>query len=247
MDGRATGKLARLYQCLQRIPLPGTCILCGYSLLSPLSLCKDCRQELPWLHDVCQCCGIPLPPTHPDPMPVCGACLAAPPPYGSCRCLFAYRAPVNGLIARFKFDGDLATGKVLGRLLQERFLSSYQQQTGPDLLVPVPLHDRRLRQRGFNQALELARPIARVSGIPLCTVALTRLRQTPAQSSLDRDARRQNLAGVFGYRRPIPASLPAHVAIIDDVVTTGATVAELSRLLWAQGARRIDVWAVARA
>ena len=117
--------------------------------------------------------------------------------------------------------------------------------TKPELLLPVPLHRTRLRQRGYNQALELAKPLARLLGVPLCRDLLQRQRGTAAQTELDAVARRRNVRGAFAVRAGV--ALPTHVAILDDVMTTGATLAECARVLKRAGVQRVDVWALARA
>ena len=115
----------------------------------------------------------------------------------------------------------------------------------PDLLLSVPLHRRRLRQRGYNQALELARPLAQALHVPLRHDRLQRRRHTGAQTELDAVSRRRNVRGAFAVREGV--ALPAHVAILDDVMTTGATLAECARVLRRAGVARVDVWALARA
>jgi ComF family protein len=115
----------------------------------------------------------------------------------------------------------------------------------PDLILPVPLHRGRLRQRGYNQALELAKPLARAFGIPLQNALLQRQRATPAQTELDAVTRRRNMHGAFALRAG--TQLPVHVAILDDVMTTGATLAECARVMKRAGVQRVDVWALARA
>src|SRR5262249_21777320 len=115
----------------------------------------------------------------------------------------------------------------------------------PDALIPIPLHPQRLRERGYNQALELARPLAREFGIDLRPDALVRQRATQAQSELDAAQRRRNLRGAFAVAPGV--EVPAHVALIDDVMTTGTTLREAARTLLHAGALRVDVWALARA
>jgi ComF family protein len=114
----------------------------------------------------------------------------------------------------------------------------------PEVLLPVPLHPARLRERGFNQALELARPLARRFDRPLLIDAVRRIRATPPQTGTDRGARRRNIRNAFALHRPLPWR---HVAIVDDVMTTGSTVAELARLLRRNGVERVQVWVAARA
>ncbi|WP_338055823.1 ComF family protein [Sulfurivermis fontis] len=153
-----------------------------------------------------------------------------------------YRPPLDWLIQGFKFNQRLPPGRLLGQLLAQHLAG--QIITPPELIVPVPLHPARLRERGYNQALELARPLARRFGIPLAHGLVRRVRATATQSLLPAGERRRNVRGAFALRRPLAAR---HVAIVDDVIATGSTVAELARVLRRAGAERIEVWAVARA
>ena len=148
-----------------------------------------------------------------------------------------YAPPIDRLLLRFKFHGDLAAGRLLAQLLADAAAPAPR----PQALVPVPLHRRRLRERGYDQALELAKPLAKSLSVPLCADALIRTRATPPQTELGGRARRRNLRGAFAVRAP----LPAHVALIDDVLTTGATLAEAARTLRAAGVKRVDAWIVA--
>ncbi|MGH8400233.1 MAG: ComF family protein [Gammaproteobacteria bacterium] len=153
-----------------------------------------------------------------------------------------YAWPLDHLIQRFKFKADLATGQLLGNLLAG-FLAAADSPR-PDCLIPVPLHPSRLRERGFNQALELARPVSRRLQVPLASGLCRRVRQTEAQSRLDAKSRQRNLQGAFEVT---PGVAGLDVAILDDVVTTGATVAALALALRETGAREVRIWSLARA
>lgn len=155
---------------------------------------------------------------------------------------FAYRPPVSTLIHWMKFDASLPAALTLGTLLAQAVLAAAPPV--PDALLPVPLHPGRLRARGFNQSLELARPLARRLGRPLLTRACTRVRATRPQSALETIAdRNRNLAHAF---RVCQAMTPLRcVAIVDDVLTSGATARELARTLRAAGVGRVLVWACA--
>jgi ComF family protein len=144
------------------------------------------------------------------------------------------------LETRFKFGRDLAAGRALAILWQQE-----KPQALPQLILPVPLHRRRLSQRGYNQALEMAKPLARALGVPCRHDVLHRRRHTDAQTGLDAVERRRNLRAAFALRED--AVLPAHVAILDDVFTTGTTLSECARVLKRAGVERVDVWALARA
>jgi ComF family protein len=217
--------------------LPWRCLLCGAPGAEGTDLCVDCAAELPRNRSCCARCALPLA----IPAAQCGQCLRRTPPWDAAWAPFRYGWPLDRLESRFKFGRDLAAGRSLVRLWQDEPLRT----TLPSLILPVPLHRARLRRRGYNQALELARPLGRALGVPVRHDLLLRTRATTAQSELDAPARRRNVRGAFALRAN--AQLPAHVAILDDVMTTGTTLAECARVLRRAGVRRIDAWALARA
>ena len=169
----------------------------------------------------------------------CGQCLSEPPAFDASVAAFEYRFPLDRLVQRFKFGGDLAAGRWLGKELAR----ATGGRERPELLVAPPLSRARLRGRGFNQAIELARVVAAAHGFRLDARAVERVRDTVAQAGLGRRERRANLREVFAVPRPCPG---AHVAIVDDVMTTGATVEAVARALKRAGARRVSAWVVAR-
>ncbi len=173
---------------------------------------------------------------------VCGRCLRDPPPYERMWAAFPYGEPVSTLIQGLKFHGRLCHARLLGELMAERLLEAAPDL--PRLILPVPLHRRRLRARGYNQALELARPLARRLGLPLDYRCCRRVRPTAEQSRLDEAGRRANVRGAF---QVCPRPGFEHLAVVDDVLTTGETVRELVRSLKAAGAGRVDVWVCAHA
>ncbi len=222
---------------LRHFVLPLRCLLCGDAGAAGLDLCAACADELPRNRSCCARCALPLA----VPAQLCGECLRRPPPWDAAWAPFRYGWPLDRLESRYKFGRDLAAGRVLATLWQRE----PRPVELPQLFVPVPLHRHRLRQRGYNQALELAVPLARALAIPLHRDALQRLRHTDAQTELDAVHRRRNVRGAFALRQGI--ALPAHVALLDDVMTTGATLAECARVLKRAGVQRVDVWALARA
>jgi ComF family protein len=230
----------RLPAILLRLLFPGQCRLCGIATRNALQLCPDCRHELPWLETACHRCGQPLPARQEDT--TCGRCQHQPPAFDITRALFHYRPPIDYLVKRLKFSDELAIGRLFACLLAEQLAA--RQTRMPELLLPVPLHRTRRRERGFNQATELARHLGRELGIPVNQRLCRRHRHTQPQSLLPIAARRKNLRRAFSISGKLPAT---HVAIVDDVMTTGHTAGELARVLKQAGADIVEVWVIARA
>jgi ComF family protein len=225
------------FSALSRWLLPWRCLLCGDAGADGTDLCAACAADLPRNTHCCERCALPLP----TGTPLCGRCQRRAPPWDAAWAPYRYAWPLDRLETRFKFSRDLAAGRALATLWRRATHAS----PWPQLIVPVPLHPRRLRERGYNQALELARPLARAWRIPCRVDALVRLRHTDAQTGLDAPARRRNLRDAFALREGV--ALPAYVAVLDDVFTTGATLAECTRVLKRAGVARVDAWALARA
>ncbi len=217
--------------------LEGQCPLCRCPAEAASGLCQVCRGDLPWLGHACRRCALPLPV---GAGATCGPCLRRPSPVEQTICALRYQAPVSGLVAGFKFHQNLAAGRALASLLGDVIEQSATAL--PDALLPVPLHPSRLRQRGYNQAVELARPIARRLDRPLLTEGVRRAVATADQIGLSALQRRRNLRHAFVIERP----MPRHVAIVDDVLTTGATVLTLARALQRSGTVQVSVWCLAR-
>jgi len=219
--------------------LPTRCVLCGLPS-GPVCICTPCKSDLPWLGSRCLRCALPL--GSPGDK-ICGVCIQKAPPFFRTICPLQYEFPVNRLVQGFKFRRQLAAGRILSHLICEHI--ALNEKDLPDMLIPVPLHGLRMTSRGFNQAYELASYAGRVLNVPLNACALRRQRSTRAQSGLSRKQRRRNLRGAFSWHG---SWKPArHVALVDDVMTTGTTVTECARVLKKAGAKRIDVWVAARA
>lgn len=215
--------------------LPPNCLLCQQPGMGAIDLCAACWHELPINPLACSHCALPLS----APAPACAECLKHPPPFTRTLAPLQYLAPISSLVPRFKFHQDLAAGRLLASL----FCQQLGDVDRPDAIVPVPLHVARLRQRGFDQALELAKLIARHQAIALRADLLLRKRNTVAQSYLNAVERRKNCRGAFVVSAK---AMPEHIALVDDVMTTGATVRECAKQLLQAGAKRVDIWVIAR-
>ena len=214
------------------------CVLCG-ALSTDRDLCTGCRDDLPWLGFACARCARPLPNRDAGH---CGRCLKHPTLQAATVAALHYEFPVDQLVHKLKFGHWLPPGRVLGELLADAIIAMRAHER-VDTLLAVPLHPKRLRERGFDQALEIARPVARRTRLPLLTRACRRIRHADPQSSLAGPDRRRNLKGSYAATAAVSGR---RVAVIDDVYTTGTTIAAVTDALLHAGATRIEAWCVAR-
>ncbi|WP_338583551.1 ComF family protein [Pseudomonas sp. MAG733B] len=218
------------------------CLLCDEAADGSTPICMACETDLPWLGDHCECCALPLPAAG----LTCGQCLNQPPAFERVIAPWTYSFPVDSLITRFKHSAKWPFGHLLAELLTQALLHRFDDDLPrPELLVPVPLGNRRLRQRGFNQAAMLARWISAGLDIPCDERLLLRIQDTDAQQDLNAEARKKNLRNAFALT-PKTSLKGRHLALVDDVLTTGATAQALARLLMDAGAARVDVYCLAR-
>ena len=245
--------LSRLNQWSQliwaRLPavLPSSCALCGMS--DAHAICTACRTQFfrRRVH-CCRQCAMPLPEMDVVTTSVCGACLDQPPAFDATFAAVDYGAPVDQLVISLKFGSRLALAPLFARLMRDGMLLSAPPLAGlPSILLPVPLGATRLSQRGFNQALEIARPLSRSLGIKLESRLVTRLRDTSAQSSLHPEQRRKNVRNAFTIAPHCIDRLHGqHVGVVDDVMTTGETLNELAATLKRFGVARVTNFVFAR-
>jgi len=237
---------------IQRVFYPPLCLLCDARVgAAPEShglaeveadLCAACAADLPYLKHACAGCALPLPlDKEPGKVSLCGRCLQKRPVFEYAQAMFHYQSPIDTLILGLKFNAQLSHARLLGQLMAGRLAHSEIPQ--PELLVPVPLHRQRLRERGFNQSLELARHIGRILAVPVAVDICRRQRETAKQSSLPASERRRNVRNAFVCQSSL---MGRHVTIVDDVMTTACTANELAQALRRAGARRVDVWVCAR-
>lgn len=209
-------------------------MLCG-AAASDQAICSGCITDLPhYSLPHCPTCAIPTPEGQ-----LCGICLQRPPAQDRTLAAFSYAFPVDQLIQALKYQQRLAIAPVLGRALARVADTCVR----PDVLIPMPLHPKRLQHRGFNHATEIAREVARELNLPLDGSACKRIRDTPPQVALAYDQRRRNVRDAFACHGKI---IGKRVALIDDVMTTGTSLAELASTLKQAGAREVEAWVVAR-
>ena len=215
-----------------RKQLKTPCLLCG-TPAEESNICIGCRADLPWL-DINHCSRC----AHPLPAPgLCGRCIAEPPHFDTVVAACRYAFPLDGLIQAYKYSGRLVAGAALASLLAGRVSQR------PDLIVPIPLTAQRLRERGFNQALELARALGRRLVVPVNAQICVKTRDTVPQTRLPWKERRKNIRGAFVVEADLTG---CHVAVVDDVLTTGATLSELARNLKRAGAATVTGYVIAR-
>jgi ComF family protein len=223
-----------------RLPWPGLCLVCHAAQWQ--AICRPCLAAFAAPRPRCQRCALPVD----EHQAQCDACEDYPPEFDRAVAAVDYATPWRDLIARFKFKGDAALSRPLSALLVARLLA-HPPKAWPQVIVPAPLSAARLRERGYNQAWQLARRLSGQLGIPALPHALQRVKDTPRMMALQADDRRHHIRDAFEVRPQHRRALVGrHVAVVDDVLTTGATLNEITCTLQAAGVRSVSVWVVAR-
>ena len=237
-------QLLRIKKVYNFLLQPDHCLLC----LAPvrgqkLAICSGCQLDLPWLLHGCRHCALPIPAEDSE----CSGCQKQRQPFRAVHCPWSYDFPVSALIANFKYNRQWPTGRLLGELLGEHllFLRDDREIELAEALIPVPLAAKRLRQRGYNQAQMIANWLGKALHLPVHGKAVKRTRTTLIQQGLSASQRQDNMRDAFAVLQPEKIR-GRHLALVDDVLTTGATCAALSRALLKAGARRVDVYCLAR-
>ncbi len=226
-----------------------SCLLCEGEThhLRGWIFCRGCLADLPWLIDACRQCGIDLAENHKK----CDDCLNKQPYFDETVALFAYQRPINRMLIQYKYHGHLYYLPTFADMLALKIFAHYQkyQRALPEVILAVPLGAARLKQRGFNQSLEIAKQLSHILGIPYKAQAIIRLRDTRMQAGLSLKQREVNLQNAFGLGnnpKACRALKNKRVALVDDVLTTGATLDALAKLLKEAGAYSVDNWVIAR-
>jgi len=233
---------------------PSRCLLCQKTVISPsanenIEICPECLTGLPYNEVSCRRCAVPLV-AEVEARVLCGRCIKKLPAFDYAYSPLHYEDDVIRLMRQFKFREKITFSRTLGEIMLDcwKVKEMKSDDIGApdklDYLLPVPLHKSRMRQRGFNQSIELARVIAKKLNIPIEYDAVSRVRSTSSQTGLNVLQRRKNIKGAFKVAQKISAK---HVLIIDDVMTTGSTVNELASILKKAGVEQVGVLCLARA
>lgn len=214
------------------------CLLCSLPHSEDSELCRPCLEDLPWANLTCFQCGLPLNAQRSGYL--CGQCLQHPPPYTNTTAAFLYLFPINALLPRLKSSRGLHHHHWMTDCLIRQINNRHQAL--PEILIPVPIHITRRITRGFNQSEWICRHLSQSLHIPTDYVSLTKVKASKAQAQLDSFNRRRNLKAHFRYQGPAYS----HVAVIDDVMTTGTTAAAIAKTLLLAGVQQVDIWVLAR-
>lgn len=228
-------RFLNIRQKLSRVLNPGLCLTCGTVVDTKRHICVNCLQGLKRVENACTLCGLP----HRSRQPVCVVCLHHPPRWQHMIAPLVYSGSCRRLIQGFKFNEKIFTANAM----ISHLFPLYQAQH-VEVMIPVPLHKDRLLERGFNQSLEIASQLSTHINVPIDNHSLKRIRATESQSGLSLDKRRRNLVRAFHYDSN---KFYRSVAVVDDVITSGSTMAEISKLLHRAGVESVQVWSLARA
>ncbi len=223
------------------IVLRENCFLCASIQTVNHGLCEACLKDLPWLpSSSCPQCGLN------SSGHICGSCLSSSPYFDITHAVFLYHHPIDAMIQRYKYGNTLNLSHTFGNLMSEK-ISALAHSEDIDLVIPMPMHPTRLKQRGFNQALEIAKIMNKVlnknTRTKLDYKSVIRQTLTPPQASLPLKDRVKNMKGAFKVNANLTGK---RIAIVDDVMTTGASLNELAKTLKQAGATHVECWVIAR-
>ncbi len=229
---------------LGTVVYPGVCLCCHDQGEDDLDLCRRCYARLSWLENACEVCALPLAQKPQQGSLLCGACSTRSFNFNRAYAPFIYEDFVRTAVHQFKFNSKLNYGKLLAQLLAQHIVKN--NIPTPEILIPVPLYKNRIKQRGFNQALEISKILAKQFDCLVSKQAICRMRETKTQMELPASKRKANVKNAFKMRSVESLSAAKHAVIVDDVMTTGSTVNEVARCVKAAGVSNVDVWCIAR-
>lgn len=241
---RSHPKLARLKYFLTAIGqslIPYHCYFCDGDTDKGSWVCQGCYADLPWNTHRCHRCALPL--ASPFSKLVCSECLSSPPSFNRAICVFRYETPIDRAIQLLKYHQKRYFATVLADMLVTTIQNQYDPHSYPEILIPVPIHQSKRKQRGFNQSQLIANRLGKALHIPADPQLLIKSKATTSQAGLNKAQRMRNLQGSFLMQSSLQNK---HVALIDDVMTTLATSELLSRMLYQAGAKKVDIWSLAR-
>jgi ComF family protein len=226
-------KLRSITQCLR---LPSICVLCNQFHKSSLAVCDGCIALISPLGTACTYCAYPL---FDGSYLICGQCIKNPPYFDNSYIAYTFEEPLRSLLHHFKYHNGLYLKTFLSHLILQALPPQMQL---PQCLIPVPLHPKKLKVRGFNQAALLTTQLAKKLRIPYDLINCQKVVNTEPQASLDGEQRKKNVRGAF----QVNFITYQHVALVDDLLTTGSTANEIARTLKNAGVKKVDVWCCAR-
>lgn len=229
--------LSKLWSITHSLRLPSICILCKQFHGKSIAVCQDCVPYLPTLGPACQQCAYPLQDTS---YLLCGHCVKRPPYFNSAVIGHAFEEPLRSLLHQFKYHQGLYLSSFLSDLMLETW---HGRQAKSDCLVPVPMHPKKLKARGFNQAVILTKKLAQRLQLPYELHLIKKITNTRPQATLNSQQRQNNLRHAFHAEQVHHQ----HYTIVDDLLTTGNTANEIARILKKAGAKQVDIWCCARA
>jgi ComF family protein len=234
----------RLFSRLLLFLFPKYCPFCQSTIGLNAHYCIECEESIPWLTDACQQCAYPLP-KNPDSLLICGECLTKTPAFDLTIAAIHYHPIIQHMVVSFKFSHAFYYTEFFSSLMTHtiRQKISKKQLDLPEYIIPMPLHKKRLRKRGFNQSLEIAKYFSKALACPIDHALVKRNRSTKPQVGLSKSERQKNLKHAFS----VNPNDYSHIAIFDDVMTTGASANALAKALKDSGIKRVDVWCLARA
>ncbi len=240
--------MRRILSLFFNFPIQPPCYLCGAPSYQPLPICSECESDLPWNHNGCSICDLPLQQDATANGQICNQCFSAPKAFDRVYSAFEYRYPIDALIGQFKYSGQRHLGRLQTQLLHKHLsIKDRKQISEADLVIPMPIAPKRYKERGFNQASDMALYLGKKLACNVAVNGIKRADKELRQASATRAQRQANMEEIFALKHAFLRRINgSHIILVDDVVTTGASTDALARVLKSAGALRVDVLCLAR-